>query len=329
MNPQVFSLRAGLCLLVLLTSLAFAQSVAAQEPQSPQNFRDSYDALLNNFERMAASTGDKTSQQASQQARKVLRTLTDDQLARVFKQGAMPDVSVAVLASRHLASRLKSQQKARSLAAERLGGAAQADPSVAPLSAGFPGPVALVAGCDGVDISATTRYDLFIAKEVANAVLAAAAWACNEDILGENTSLVCEPFAIAADVANGFYDTATFCSGEVTSNQVDANFSRLGHIHTDLADGIATIVSNSDANRTTIVNNDNANKTTIVNNANANLATIINNANANLVTIINNANANKNELRDLILRTQIEADLAMVDGAAVVALYEISTLSEI
>ena len=41
--------------------------------------------------------------------------------------------------------------------------------------------------------------------------------------------------AIAADIANGFFDTATFCSGEVTANQVDANFRRLDHIHDDLA----------------------------------------------------------------------------------------------
>ena len=86
-----------------------------------------------------------------------------------------------------------------------------------------------------MDITADTRYALFIIKEVANAVLAAAAWVCNEDILGEKGSLACVPLAIAADVANGFFDTATFCAGEVTANQVDANFNRLDHIHNDLA----------------------------------------------------------------------------------------------
>ena len=312
MNPKVFPRRVGLCLLLLLISLAVTQSVAAQEPQSTQTFRDNYDALLKNFERIAASSGDKVNQQASQQARKVLRALTNDQLAQLFEQGTMPDVSVAVVASRRLASRMESKQKARSLAAARLGNATTATLSAAPLSAGFPGPMPVVADCNGIDIEATTRYDLLIAKEVASGILAAAAWVCNQDAAGVNTSTACVGFAIAADVAIALYDTATFCSGEVTSNQVDANFNRLGHIHTDLADGIATIVSNSDANRITIVNNSDANRTTIVNNDNA-----------NLVTIINNANANKNELRDLILRTQIEADLAMVDGSAVVALYEI------
>lgn len=309
MNAKVSSLRIGFCLLVLLTGLAVAQSVVAQEPQPVQTFRDNYDALLSNFERMSAVRGDTASQQAARQGRKILATLTNDQLARLFKQGSIPDVSVAVVATRHLASRMESKQKARSLSVERLGNPTLA---VTPQSPGFPGPVPIVAGCNGVDIEASTRYALFIAKEVANSILAAAAWVCNEDILGENGSAACVPLAIAADVANGFFDTATFCAGEVTANQVDANFNRLDHIHDDLAAGITTIVNNDDANRTAIVNNDNANTTTIVNNDNANTA-----------AIISNANANKNELRDLILRTQIEADLAMADSAVVVALYEI------
>jgi hypothetical protein len=59
----------------------------------------------------------------------------------------------------------------------------------------------------------------------------------------------------------------------------------------------------------------------IISNDNTNTGTIINNDNANTATIINNDNANKNELRDLLLRTQIEADLAAADSATPVALY--------
>ena len=54
---------------------------------------------------------------------------------------------------------------------------------------------------------------------------------------------------------------------------------------------------------------------------NANTQSIINNDNANTAAIIANDNANKNELRDLILRTQIESDLAQADSATPVALY--------
>ena len=160
-----------------------------------------------------------------------------------------------------------------------------------------------------------------IAKEVTNSILAAAAWACNEDILGENGSAACIPFAIAADIANGFFDTSAWCAGEFTANQVDANFNRLGHIHDDLTEGITTIVNTDNANTAFIVNNDNVNTTTIVNNDNTNKTQIINNDNANFAAIIANANANKNELRDLILRTQIEADLSTEANAVTVALY--------
>jgi hypothetical protein len=115
-----------------------------------------------------------------------------------------------------------------------------------------------------------------------------------------------------------------------------------------------TILSNDDTNTTSIttlitnaktevINNDNTNRTLIISNDNANTATlntaitnastqIINNNNANTALlntaltnakneIIANDNANKNELRDLILRTQIEADLAEADNATYVALY--------
>ena len=43
------------------------------------------------------------------------------------------------------------------------------------------------------------------------------------------------------------------------------------------------------------------------------------------MSVISNANANKNELRDLILRTQIEADLATEASAVTVALYALPT----
>ncbi len=81
------------------------------------------------------------------------------------------------------------------------------------------------------------------------------------------------------------------------------------------------IISNDNTNTTNIIANDNSNKTAIINNDNANTTAIINNDNANAIAIITNDNANKNELRDLILRTQIEADLAEADNATPVALY--------
>jgi|GEM_PF-6269566 len=211
--------------LAILAVLAIAQSAVAQEPGALQTFRANYDVMMSNFERMAKATGNKARQERAHQGREAMRMVTDAQLTKTLGQNQVPDLSVGVMASQYLATKMESQQKA-----------AEKERALAPLTPGFPGPVALVGGCVGVDITADTRYILFLAKEVANAILAAAAWVCNEDILGENGSLACVPFAIAADVANGFFDAATFCAGEVTANQVDANFNRLDHIHDDLAD---------------------------------------------------------------------------------------------
>ena len=248
MKAPTYLLRGSFCSLALLVALAVAQPAVAQDA-ALQTFRDNYDVMMSNFERMARASGNTARQERASQGRKAMRMVTDDQLTKAFGQSRVPDLSAGVTYSQYLASQMESKRKA----AETLR-------ALAPLTPGFPGPVALVSGCDGVDITADTRYALFIIKEVANAVLAAAAWVCNEDILGENGSLACVPLAIAADIANGFFDTATFCAGEVTANQVDANFNRLDHIHNDLAavqttvDAIDTHIANLDTHLTNVDN---------------------------------------------------------------------------
>jgi hypothetical protein len=296
--------------LSLLACLSIAKPAMAQNTPTIQQLRQQYDMLMANFERISAARGDTDNQALARHGREVMQGLTDAQLSAVYTRTRIPDLSVVVLATDFLADRSTSATRKPSAL---LGINTLAD---------FPQPVDVPAGCNGVDISADTRYALLIVKEVANAILAAAAWVCNEDILGENGSLACVPLAIAADIANGFFDTATFCAGEVTANQVDANFRRLDHIHNDLGAGITAIINNDNANASTIILNDNTNTSTIVTNDNINTQNIITNDNSNTQTILTNANANKNELKDLILRTQIEADLAMPDNSAVVALYE-------
>jgi len=102
---------------------------------------------------------------------------------------------------------------------------------------------------------------------------------------------------------------------------------------TDITTQLTNSVANDNTNTTNIINNAATNTTTIttavsnaqtaiVNNNNANTTMIVNNDNANTTAIINNANANKDEMKNLLLRTQIEADLASTDGSVFVALYE-------
>ncbi|MGI9166941.1 MAG: hypothetical protein ACR2G5_11265 [Pyrinomonadaceae bacterium] len=92
-------------------------------------------------------------------------------------------------------------------------------------------------------------------------------------------------------------------------------------IQTQIADGTTTITSAVSNAQTAIVNNDNSNTATINNNITAAKTEIVNNDNTNTANIIANDNANANALRDLLLRTQIEADLAEADSATPVAWY--------
>ena len=183
-------------------------------------------------------------------------------------------------------------------------------------SAGLPDRASPDAVCNAIPGVGTGRVS-FAVTTAADAIFLTAAGiraglsrGCNQVLVvageGGNTSSAC----IAADVvyyaALAVRAKLTACDLDYTGRTVDANFSRLGHIHTDLENSVA----NDNTNKTAIIDNDNTNKTAIVNNDNTNTTTILT-AIANSQTAINNnTNAGKNELRDLILRTQIEANLA-------------------
>jgi hypothetical protein len=85
------------------------------------------------------------------------------------------------------------------------------------------------------------------------------------------------------------------------------------------------IITNDNTNKDTIVNNDNTNRTIIVNNDNANTLALTNLINATRVEILNTVKDSKEETNNLLLRTQIEADLSSTDGSTFVALYETPT----
>ena len=295
---------------VLVVLIVFsAAPTFAQAPPDVQTLRRQYDTLMADFERYAAAKGDTASIEQSQRGRAAMKALTDDQLFEVFSRTRMPDLSVVTTASKHLSRQADAMN---ALSAKSL---------IQPLSDGFPEFTPILGNCDGVGISGEDRYALLITKTVLDSILAAATFVCATSVLGVNTALACVPFAVAASVATGFYDTAVWCAGEVTGNQVDANFQRIDHIHNDLESAIAVIIDNGNANTTSILENAATNTTAIIDKSNANAALIVANDNTNTATIITDANENKNELRDLILRSQIEADLAMADSSAVVILY--------
>ena len=125
-------------------------------------------------------------------------------------------------------------------------------------------------------------------------------------------------------IGNATTNTTTI-TGAVTTAKTDiisnATTNRTT-ITTAITAAQTAVIVAGDANSAAIINNDNTNKTTIVNNDNANALALTTLVNSALTQIISNANANKDETKNLLLRTQIEADLASTDGSVFVALYE-------
>ncbi len=156
-----------------------------------------------------------------------------------------------------------------------------------------------------------------------------------QDILSARQTIVANDNTNTTNILNNANAGTTTITGVLTStennivNNANANTTTL---NTSITDSKTTIVNNDNSNaatlntnltnaKNTIVANDNANTTNIVNNDNANKTTIVNNDNANTTTLLNSGNANTLALNDLILRSQIEADLAAEPGAVKVAWY--------
>ena len=159
--------------------------------------------------------------------------------------------------------------------------------------------------------------------------------------VGGNTRLAC----LASDelwiVAKAIHDGIHFCDDNITGNVGDTSYERLSHIHTDLENSVtndntntASIISNANTNKAGIVSNDNTNTANIISNANTNKAAIVSNDNTNTTTITtaianavttlsSNSGSTQNQVRDLILNTQIEAELARDTGTTPVASYEL------
>ena len=146
---------------------------------------------------------------------------------------------------------------------------------------------------------------------------------------------------ITNDNSNKTMLTTTITNAQTSINNTTNSSSTA--ITTAITNAQTAIVNNDNSNKTMIVNNDNSNAltlntnltnaknqiitndntntTNIVNNDNANKTTIINNDNANTTTLLNSGNANTLALSDLVLRSQIEADLATESNGVKVAWY--------
>ncbi len=331
------------------TATPAAQAQDGQEkpqaaPEELERFRADLIRFVQAYKELAALATPKDAPRFNGIEKRLLK-LSHQQL-NVIRRG-MPDFSVVGKTATRLSNSVAKSQSLSGATSAKLDGL------IEPLSPGFP--TADYPSCGSTRTDESTIDAADIALVVAEGIRDAASRGCDEVIVvagfGGNGSLVCiitdEVYVAAKAVNYGLH----FCDNKIDAAEQLAAYSRLDHLHSDLESSVANdntntlaitgavntaktnIINNADANATNIIANDNTNKTTIVNNDNANKTAIISNDNTNtanltallnqaLATIINNANSNKEELKNLLLRTQIEADLATADNAVPVALYE-------
>lgn len=179
---------------------------------------------------------------------------------------------------------------------------------------------AITAGFTNTDISIAAAVSLagHAAADAVPPVLnipAIAVWAAADaTLLGIQTSknirVDCEADAFQADITGKVVAIPGLIS---TSTSTTA-----GNITTSTNTTATNISASTTATATNIVNARNI----ITLNDNANTLTILTAIEASKATIIADARGNKDEVKNLLLRTQIEADLASTDGSTFVALYE-------
>ena len=307
------SVRKAAGILALAGTVLSAQTSVAQTSQSVQAMRSSYSALLDGYDQVFQQEGNARGLRSVLKARAAMSSLPDRDISAVFARSSLPDMGSATAAIQRLA--ISSQKNLQSIDARK--------------SAGFPNSPSLISACSSVSYGDQSVYDALIAFQVTSAILSAATFACVETILGENGSLVCEPFSIANDIASGIYAVRSFCSTSDTSAIVAGSYDRLGHIHTDLTNARTDIINNGNTNtatltsnintsttgintnvtstgaaintnvtnsKTAIINNDNTNTATVLATLAANTTTIVNTSNSNTTAIITNANSNRDIL---------------------------------
>jgi hypothetical protein len=286
--------RIAIGLMVCAGALFVAQHATAQagnpvQAQSSQSFRTSFGQLLDSYDQVFRLSGNVVGQQSVAQARAAMLSVSDAEFARTFALSGTPDVSPAVSAIQRIATMSQRNKAIQSVTI-------QTEP--------FPSAPAVIDSCSPSNTphSDQSTYDALIAFQVTSGILAAAAWVCNEDILGENGSAACIPLAIANDIASSLFAVRSFCAGLDTASTVLGNYDRLDHIHTDLTNARADIINNANSNTTAITSSISAALNSIISNANANTTTIVNNANSNTTSIMNNDNTN----RDMII-SQLQA----------------------
>jgi hypothetical protein len=290
-SPGILS--SSLCLFWLWVSFvqvepAFAQrpSASVAQPENVTSFRAKYSQILDTYEALFQQMGSARGLQVVDDARQRMHAVTDDQLATLFANTELPDLTGALKTVENLAVLASREQSARVRAAPR---AAPVPRSTTPP---FPDAPPILADCNNIVHDSAFTFGALVAMQALRGILTAAEFVCLEVIGGFNGALVCVVLAVAAEAATITFELAEFCGGEEDSALSQGSYDRLAHIHNDLDDARTALINSINSNTTSIISAVNTSATTIINNATTNTANIINNANTNKDTIVNNANTN-------------------------------------
>jgi len=321
----------------LTFSPAYAKSSKTQgvqeQPEYPPEelelLRTKFLELFDASKELASLLPDNTNLERLEKARVQIEQLSSKELS-ALRRGIDPSVvdwNTVAKARQTIANKsselVVAQQKSRAKFKENGGSfsvTSEGFPVASPFCTGPVGPEAIIA-VDAIYAAAELVRDL--AQDTCKQIAVVAGF-------GANTSLACLIFDTAFNVDQAIWVAAHFCDDQFTKAQVDTSYARLDHIHNDLASSVAndntntaSIIANTNTKASSIITNDNTNKAAIISNDNTNTTTITT-AIANAVTTLSsNSGSTQNQVRDLILNTQIEAELARDTGTTPVASYEL------
>ena len=146
--------------------------------------------------------------------------------------------------------------------------------------------------------------------------------ACHE---ADVQSIINEAVTTITANDNSNYAAMLSAISSAKTDIVNNNNAQTITLSTGITNAVTSINNNSNANATAITTAITNAQNTIVNNDNSNTAALNTNINNTRTAIINNDNANAAALTNLLLRTQIEADLAEADNATFVVFYVMPT----
>jgi hypothetical protein len=213
------ALRAALLSIVLVAAPADADVV--------QDYRDGLGKLFDAYASNFAKTGNARGAALVEQGRAALAASPDADIAKAFSKVGVADFTPAIVAIEGLTARTGTLKAA--------------------------GPaLSAVSQCDSIPHDAQFRFGALIAYQVADAILAAAGFACQETVAGFNTAAVCIPLAIALQAAKAPFELGEFCAGEEDSALMESISGRLDGVHADVAAARVEILASQTAQTATL-----------------------------------------------------------------------------